>query len=76
MMPSFKLKFQISQTTKLDNTIIIDKIVTKLNQKKYEVLEIKTSGMAKTFYHILNFRTGIALVIMATNSLILPHRKY
>lgn len=41
MMPSFKLKFQTSQTTKLNNTIIVDKIVAKLNEKKYEVLEIK-----------------------------------
>lgn len=47
MMISFKLKFQTSQTTHLDDAIILEKIVTILNNKKYEVLEIK--GNSVTF---------------------------
>jgi len=41
MKPIFRLKFQTSQTTQLDKTIILEKIITKLNDKKYEVLEVK-----------------------------------
>ncbi len=42
---NFKLKFQASQITDFDSPIIIDKIITTLQNKKYQISEVTDKGI-------------------------------
>lgn len=59
--PNFKLKFQTSQITNLASPIIINKIITKLQDKKYEITERRITFERNSFQLVPNFKAPYIL---------------
>jgi len=63
-LPNFKLKFQISQTTSFDTPTIIDKILTKLENKKYQIRAVTDNTITfrwNPFRLVWNFQAPFLL---------------
>ena len=61
---NFKLKFKTSQTTNLNTSVIINKILTELRDKKYEIQEVTTESVVfkwNQFRLVPNYKAGYIL---------------